>query len=412
MIIFIDIIHSMKKMLNRGLILFVFLSIIASAIMAMRQYGMLPALSAGTMMILSIIGIVSAVLLIIISYPRISNIKITLIAVTLSISITVFFSIIHLMDPYSRIAVNICNMLFIFMFIILIIASAIPPIIRNMRSKYIILFTACAQLLVTAILLTDLLHIDFQYSILQSGHLLLHILIPGIAFIAVLLLSFFSRYNNFHTGGIIMSLSFLFALAWYLRALPQWDIYYDILVYAMAPLMFSTGIIVHWISRISHMAFYDPLLRIYNRAYANKIISGEIQAHSGPTAIIMIDIDHFKKINDRYGHPFGDKVLKNTASILSEALVPDGILCRYGGEEFIVFMKYNSKKALKERLESIIKKVGSSKLKNGKKTISITVSMGVCTYSDNDKPVNERISRADRALYNSKRDGRNRITLK
>lgn len=397
----------MKRVINNGLILLTFLTIIFSTLLYLIRLNIIGSINTIIVIWLSTGLSFTAMILSYIIYPRVYNPKLSIVTASISVA-----SIILLYESYYASQYSSPNVILYFLLlynaIIILITAYLPQLINIRSNKIIIIISILLEISLSMLIFFNV----FDPLILNifTDHAIL-LLIAFILFVITLIPSLLKESNSFHTGGILSSLSLLILLSFINTAVfsvPSWESY----IFIAMPSSLIIGISVNWISRISHMAFYDPLLRIYNRSYANKIINGEIQIDAGNMAIIMIDIDHFKKINDRYGHPFGDKILINTSKILSHALIPDGILCRYGGEEFIVFMKYSNKKALRAKLDSILKRIEKSRVKYGKKSVSVTVSAGICTVTDNSIDITERINTADRALYRSKENGRNRITVK
>jgi diguanylate cyclase (GGDEF)-like protein len=157
----------------------------------------------------------------------------------------------------------------------------------------------------------------------------------------------------------------------------------------------------------------DNFTGLFNHARFLEIMSEElmnIQRHGRQTCYAIIDIDHFKKINDTYGHSAGDQVLKSLARMLQQQLRRSDIIGRCGGEEFGILLP-NCDMANAERIiESLRSKFAESSYKVGAHDINVTFSGGV-TMMDKDKSINETINIADEALYQSKEGGRNRITI-
>ena len=160
---------------------------------------------------------------------------------------------------------------------------------------------------------------------------------------------------------------------------------------------------------LAHKAMIDGLTALWNRTYLDQRLGEEI-AHAGrhqrALSCIMLDVDHFKAINDTYGHGFGDSVLRNVAGVIQNLTRAEDVACRYGGEEFAILARDSDGRAamlLAERLRAGIEQ--SSCTCNGE-TVSVTCSLGVCELAQNA----DLISGADRALYQSKHSGRNRST--
>lgn len=164
-------------------------------------------------------------------------------------------------------------------------------------------------------------------------------------------------------------------------------------------------------------ATYDGLTGILNRGTIIERLEMFLlisKRTSEPISIILADIDHFKEVNDNYGHLVGDKVLKEVSGILQGKTRKSDHLGRYGGEEFLfVLYACGSNKALKaaERLRISIENNPITINTNNTKEIQITISLGIATIQDNDEKIDTLLIRADKALYVSKNEGRNRSTL-
>ncbi|MGZ3743337.1 MAG: diguanylate cyclase [Pseudobdellovibrionaceae bacterium] len=129
-------------------------------------------------------------------------------------------------------------------------------------------------------------------------------------------------------------------------------------------------------------------------------------------SVIVFDIDHFKKINDTYGHPAGDFVLKELANIVSSKLIrSNDYFARYGGEEFVLILSGGTAKMASEIAERIRLTMENHAFVYEGRTIPVTISLGVVTKSTNDTDWPEIFDRADKAMYASKQGGRNRVTV-
>ena len=150
----------------------------------------------------------------------------------------------------------------------------------------------------------------------------------------------------------------------------------------------------------------DKLTGLYNRRYFSQKMNEFIRAFKMECvqfSLIMVDIDHFKKVNDTYGHQVGDIVLAELAQLLQEAVGEQGIVCRFGGEEFTIILVGHDK----EGAETIKKRVAQKKWPHVE---HLTVSIGMAYFKDTDTE-ETLIERADQALYYSKEHGRNRVTI-
>jgi diguanylate cyclase (GGDEF)-like protein len=161
------------------------------------------------------------------------------------------------------------------------------------------------------------------------------------------------------------------------------------------------------------LAFTDELTGIFNRRYFNQRYSRELgraKRYKRTLSILMIDIDHFKRFNDTMGHLVGDDVLRKMARVFESNLRKADILCRYGGEEFVVILPEISLKQAIHVGEKLRKTTESSRFIGEKKVgKEITISVGVASYPENNSDLEEILSKADKALYEAKQKGRNRV---
>ncbi|MEO5888469.1 MAG: GGDEF domain-containing protein [Anaerolineales bacterium] len=127
-----------------------------------------------------------------------------------------------------------------------------------------------------------------------------------------------------------------------------------------------------------------------------------------PFSISMLDIDHFKKINDTHGHTVGDDVLRNLANELRQHIRHPDTIGRYGGEEFLLILPHGPLKAATEQAERLCKHVRLLGMKAGERDIPLTISIGVAQYRIHREDWQTFLSRADKALYQAKNDGRDR----
>ena len=170
--------------------------------------------------------------------------------------------------------------------------------------------------------------------------------------------------------------------------------------------------ILHEFEQLKQAAYLDALTGVGNRRYGEMILSSrmhDMQTHEIPFGVLFMDIDHFKRFNDTYGHKTGDDVLVVVAKSISYSLRKMDIVARWGGEEFIVILPGATDvivKAVSERIRVLIE---SSFLLVGEEKVHVTVSIGA-TMSRPDDSVETIVNRADRLMYLSKSGGRNRVT--
>jgi diguanylate cyclase (GGDEF)-like protein/hemerythrin-like metal-binding protein len=126
---------------------------------------------------------------------------------------------------------------------------------------------------------------------------------------------------------------------------------------------------------------------------------------------MMIDLDHFKNVNDTYGHQAGDEILKMMGDILKGFARAEDVACRYGGEEFLLLLPKMALDTAQERAESLRQSFSSSALPFGEFRLNTTLSVGVAIYPGHGKSADELLQSADRSLYAAKRGGRNRVEV-
>jgi diguanylate cyclase len=166
-----------------------------------------------------------------------------------------------------------------------------------------------------------------------------------------------------------------------------------------------------------HQALVDPLTGLANRrgfdTALEAMLTGEAARRPGNTCLLMIDIDHFKRINDTHGHLVGDKVIRSVARALKDSVKGKDMVARVGGEEFSVLLPdtpIDGARALAEQLRTTIER-GRIRRTDTQATIAtVTVSIGVSAYRTEESS-EEFISRADKALYAAKNSGRNCVVV-
>ena len=158
----------------------------------------------------------------------------------------------------------------------------------------------------------------------------------------------------------------------------------------------------------------DPLTSLYNRRYLiqsveKNILNSNIDGRK--FALLLIDIDYFKKINDTYGHICGDGILVNLSTLLKKNLHPSSIISRWGGEEFLILLLNTDAIHLKQSAEKLRILIENNSIICNDKTIHITITLGGSVYQNNES-FNTLLNRADVALYKGKEKGRNQVCIK
>lgn len=166
---------------------------------------------------------------------------------------------------------------------------------------------------------------------------------------------------------------------------------------------------------VESLAITDPLTGLFNRRRFSDVLRREVavtRRYKNPLALLMIDLDHFKVINDRFGHDAGDEVLRAIAVALSTGLREVDLAARYGGEEFAVIMPHTSKTNAEIVAQRVAKQIAVLQHQFNGETVALTASLGIAEVADLNEPTAENLVKAaDVALYEAKRAGRNRIVL-
>jgi len=163
---------------------------------------------------------------------------------------------------------------------------------------------------------------------------------------------------------------------------------------------------------LSRKAMIDGLTGLWNRAYFESRMNTELslaRRARQPLACLMIDLDHFKQLNDLHGHPFGDEVLRTVGQLLSETCRAEDVVCRYGGEEFVILAPNTPAPAATGLGERIRVALESFNWTCRGKAVKVTASIGVADLRHSPPPT--ILELADAALYQAKHAGRNRVVL-
>ena len=159
-------------------------------------------------------------------------------------------------------------------------------------------------------------------------------------------------------------------------------------------------------------ATLDPLTRIFNRKHFNQEIESEVsraRRYGRPLSMLLMDLDHFKRVNDTHGHPAGDYVLKKTAEAVRETLRAQDIFARYGGEEFALLLPETTNDNGFTLAEKLRQKLASTVYEFGGKKIPVTMSIGLATLKASHVGFDDLVAEADKNLYAAKNGGRNKV---
>ena len=168
-------------------------------------------------------------------------------------------------------------------------------------------------------------------------------------------------------------------------------------------------------SRLEHQSIRDGLTNLFNRHFMEISLDREVRRaarNHTELAILMIDVDHFKKFNDSYGHEAGDSILREVAEIFRQSVRAEDIICRYGGEEFVIILPETSSALAIERAEAIRWSVSQMRVRFRTEALrEITISVGVAICPGCGSTLEEILRSADRALYAAKHAGRNQVMM-
>jgi diguanylate cyclase (GGDEF)-like protein len=188
-------------------------------------------------------------------------------------------------------------------------------------------------------------------------------------------------------------------------------------VWLTSTLALQTALDIRRVTLLEKENITDPLTGLYNRRHLDRRLEeefGRAKRYAQPLSILLVDIDHFKRINDNYGHQTGDFVLSYLGKLVLNAIRTSDIGARYGGEELLIICPNTARSSAAELAERLRRHIELHELvlagePNRRKTIHITVSIGVAIFSATVENVRQLVQEADLALYRAKQQGRNRV---
>lgn len=223
---------------------------------------------------------------------------------------------------------------------------------------------------------------------------------------------------------LLMSSLFIFRFFWSFYAIPPQDFMRAGLLSALTIIAGELLVILSsfctiWMAsdelqdELSEIARIDPLTGLYNRRAFDECCDIEFsraQRSGAPFAIIMCDLDHFKNVNDEYGHHVGDEVLRRFANTLKEHIRKHDVVARFGGEEFVLLLPGKDTEQGLEVAEKLRAKTADTQITIGDDVcLTLSASFGVAHYDSSDREWSAVLHRADNALYAAKKQGRNRV---
>jgi diguanylate cyclase (GGDEF)-like protein len=167
--------------------------------------------------------------------------------------------------------------------------------------------------------------------------------------------------------------------------------------------------------KLREEAIHDILTGVFNRRYLEETLPRELyhaQRRNSPLCVAMLDLDHFKRFNDTFGHSAGDALLRELGQILRVNLRKSDISCRYGGEEFVLVLPDSSLEDTRQRIEQISVLVKNLQVWHRNKQLgTITMSVGIAVSPEHGSTASELLRAADNALYAAKQAGRDRVVV-
>lgn len=168
------------------------------------------------------------------------------------------------------------------------------------------------------------------------------------------------------------------------------------------------------IDELRRLVSHDPLTALYNFRFFQQAAKREMEAtrRSGlPTCLILVDLDHFKQVNDQYGHEAGNEVLKQTAQVLTHTVRVSDIVCRYGGEEFVIILPQSRLPMSVQIAERLRAAIEAEPVNYEQTEIRLTASLGVAKFDRvvGEVSVEDLVKQADEYMYQAKQSGRNRV---
>lgn len=171
-------------------------------------------------------------------------------------------------------------------------------------------------------------------------------------------------------------------------------------------------VIIRLVGRLEHLSLHDGLTGLLNRRAIEVMLNREtlrLERFNQPFSILLIDIDHFKRVNDRLGHAAGDQVLMEVARRLQAAAREVDHVARYGGEEFCVLLPHTEHEGALQAAERLRERVCERPISCGDSEAAVTISLGLVCATDPKETLQSLLRRADEALYQAKNDGRNKV---
>ncbi|AWI53087.1 hypothetical protein DEH84_06310 [Aquabacterium olei] len=194
----------------------------------------------------------------------------------------------------------------------------------------------------------------------------------------------------------------------------QWLVMGSLTLSILSSFVLGYVVVMRLVRRLEHLSHHDGLTGLLNRRAIEAMLDREVQRlqrFGQPFSLLLIDIDHFKRINDRLGHAAGDAVLAAVAGALKEEAREVDRVARFGGEEFCVVLPHTSEEGALHAAERLRAAVAALDVRWGDEGVSVTISIGLACAEHPTETLSQLLRRADEALYQAKAAGRNRVVL-
>lgn len=344
------------------------------------------------------------------SYPRVHNLKTYLLGfLNLLFALLLFLPVITGSAGWPGFPA-----LLLLVSLDMVLVTAVAPFFSYRKTNLITAAAAGINLLAVVLLFFGNLPLEGAAPGAFSWNSL-YFYLPLLSFGPLFVLSFYPDRHHFYLGGILAGHGVILLSTWYAFFLFPVNgsgregvvlFFFIYLFYSLLSVSFHTA------ARMEHRASYDPLLKIYNREYCQRILDERTAMTSVPPfSIVMIDIDYFKNVNDTYGHDAGDEILFQVAQTVQRSVIPDGTVCRYGGEELTVFFPRMGIDEAGVRAEELRKLTAKMRIRWREQDLGVTISCGVAERTCTREGLRDVLKLADRGLYRAKEDGRNCVRL-
>lgn len=334
--------------------------------------------------------------------------------------------LVHLMFVIYFVVLHVPIMVYYNIFIVIGYMSLVV-VLQKTNAYFLVCALTFGEILVHSMLATILLGWDFGFMIYTVGLVPFafyigytipdfkhHILIPATTSLIVCICYFVVKVIADQHGALLDEdyTRNMIDLANYVNNVLNFLLLWAVAVLFALEINFMHKSLERENRSLERIANHDPLTHLLNRHSMNSYLKNAMKAaekKKKPFCLIMADIDDFKKVNDTYGHGFGDEVLITVANILTENVRKEDYVCRWGGEEFLILIHAGEEIAL-QAANRICEDVAKSVVAQGDTKVSVTVTLGVSEYRLGDS-IRRLVEKADDKLYEGKRTGKNRVVF-